>query len=330
MRKLLLSLFLSLTLTFVSACDDGGDKNNVNNTINANNTNNVNNFGCTVGDEASATFDATGGVLTLCGASVTVDAGSLTEALGVTLRVVETPADVPYPFEAAGPAFELTLDGVVPHVTPQALSILVPHGITTRHVFFYRHTAAFGWEEVEACTAGAEIIGQRMSVSGTYMALADTVDFPGDLDGLGSGTLVSGFPGEDRTWDLDADEIDTYAIYNEGEDGTRGITLSATVLDDEGNLAVLNLKLGASPEGEGGVLQINFGNTADPDGYWVFGPFEETANFTIVSMEGETLQGVVVAPVTRADVTETLTVEIDVTMELYRYAPELVCEDAGG
>jgi len=325
MRDPLFSLCFSLILAFVSACDDGGEKNN-----NLNNANNTNNVGCTVGDEATTSIDAAGGTLSLCGASVTIDAGILSAPLGVTLRVVETPADVPYPFEAAGPAFDLILDGPVPQVTPQALSIIVPHEITTRYVIFFRHTAEFGWQEVEACTAGSEIIGQRMSVGGTYVALADTVDFPQSMEGMGSGTLVSTFPGEDRTWDLDADEIDTYAIYNEGEDGTRGITLSATVLDGEGNLSVLNLKLGTSPEGEGGVLQINYGTTADVDGYWVFGPFGEPATFAIESMEGESLKGVVTAPVTRGQFTETLIVEIDVTMELYRYAPELACEDTGG
>lgn len=303
----------------MSACDDSGTETN--------NTNNTNNLGCALGEEVSGTFDAAGGSLTLCGASVTVDPGALTAPLGVTLRVVEVPAGVPYPFEAVGPAIEITPGDAVPHVSPEALSILVPHAPTTRHLFFYRHTVAFGWQEVEACTANETVIGQRMSVGGTYVALADTVDFPSDVDGLGSGTLVSHFEGEDRTWDLDFDFIDTYAIYNEGADGTRGITLSAVVQDGEGNLQVLNLKLGTSPEGEGGVLQINYGSTGDPDGYWVYLPFEETATFTITAMEGEALRGTVTAPLTRGGITATITVDVDVTMELFRYAAELVCQE---
>ena len=331
MQKRFICLAMFWLAALGSACDDGGgdtnNTNNVNNINNANNANNANNLGCTIGDQASMTFDAAGGTLTLCGASVTVDPGALTTPLGVTLRAVEVPAGVPHPFEAVGPAIEVTPDGEVPHVAPEALSILVPHAPTTRNLFFFRHTAAFGWQEVEACTANDTVIGQRMSVGGTYVALADTVDFPSDVDGLGSGTLVSHFGGEDRTWDLDAGFIDTYAIYNEGADGGRGVTLSAVVEGGEGNLQVFNLKLGVSAEGEGGVLQINYGDTGDPDGFWSYLPFEDTATFTVTGHEGETLRGTVTAQLTRGEATATLTVEIDVTMELYRYAAELVCQE---
>ncbi len=326
MRTLPFILLLLMVLPLFPACDVGGEKHgNVNN---VNNLNNTNNLGCLVGEEASATLGAEGGTLPLCGASVTIDAGALSTPLGLTLRVVETPAGIPHPFEAAGPAFELTVDGAVPVVFPQALSILVPHATTTRHLFFYRHTVTDGWQEVEACTVDATVIGQRMSVGGTFIALADTVDFPSGVEGLGAGTLASSFQGVDRTWDLDSGSIDTYAIYNEDPSGGRAITLSATVIDDQNQVEFLNIKMNTTPQGEGGVLQISYGSTADPDGSWVYLPFEDTASVTIDFMEGEALRGTLTAPLERGGLTETITIDFDVTMELYRYAAELVCETA--
>jgi len=267
-----------------------------------------------------------GGTILLCGASVAVAADVLREPVGLTLRVVELPEPLPYSLEQAGLAFALEIEGTVPSLPEPPFSVLVPHGPTTRHLYFYR--VAGEYQQIEACTAEEKVIGQTVGVAGTYVALVDVEDFPESRTDLGSGSLETSFDGQMDSFDFDSKEFDTYAIYDEAGDGSRTYTLSATKPLPADNLTVARLTFVQAPDGSAEMIEVTYG---DLNGLWSYLPFNSgTSEIAVKSTPGVGLEGTFSVELMLGEQKKTLSGSFAAQADKYRYPPSLSCGTIDG
>lgn len=276
---------------------------------------------CEPSRSASMSVGSSGGSLSLCGASVEVSAGALTEDVMLTLRIVELPKPLPFALEQAGLAFALEIEGDLPAASEPPLALLVPHAATNRHLFFYRAGAEY--QQIEACTVDDTVIGQRVAVGGTYVALVDTEDFPDSRNDLGTGTLDATFDGKSDSYDFDSGEIDTYAIYDESADGSRTYTLSATKPLPADNLAVARLTFSHAKDGSAEMIEVTYG---DLNGLWSYLPFGETASeITVEQDQAGGITGTFSVELMLGEGRKVLTGSFDASAEKFRYPPSLSC-----
>ncbi|HEY3493071.1 MAG TPA: hypothetical protein VGK73_00225 [Polyangiaceae bacterium] len=286
---------------------------------------------CEVGRSARAEFDEDGGSLELCGAAVTMPAGVLDEQRTVTLSIVALPAGAPAALVPGGPAFQVEVEGGLPATSSAPLYVVVPHAETSRYVYLYVH-ASDAWNYLEACTREDERIGQEAWSEGVFVALVETEDFPESVSGLGSGSVEVVFDGVTSSFDLDAETIETHAIYDGTEDA-RSVTLSATkeVADA---LERLRIDFAIDAEGSATLVQVTYGSTADPNGFWSYLPFQpQSAEVELTRDSDGELAGTVGTQLTQGEMLSPFSASFDVTVERYRYPPEGYCNlpegDAG-
>jgi hypothetical protein len=286
---------------------------------------------CEVGATVTGSFGPSGGSIALCGASAELRAEVLDEERAVTLTIVALPAPAPYPLEAGGLAFALDVEGDLPVVSPAPLSVLVPHVATTRYRYFFRHDAVDGYQGIEACTAEETVIGQNVYTDGTYVALIDTEDFPTASEDLGTGLMESTVDTTVGTFDLASTEFDTYAIYDQGQDGSRNFTLAATKPEGESTLR-LRFSFIIDAEGTPLLLEVSYGLLADVGGLWGYSVGDDSApapTFTLDTDDGAHVAGSFMAQIRRGFdpiETEAISVTFDATAGKFRYPPELACE----
>lgn len=279
---------------------------------------------CEIGRRAEAVFDERGGSLELCGAEVTMPPGVLDEPRMVTLSIVDLPPGAPDSLAQGGPAFAVDVEGELPTDGGAPLSVIVPHIATTRYVYFYVY-AADTWNFSEACTQESERIGQEAWTEGVFVALIETEDFPATVTGLGSGSVEVSFDGATSTFDLDADTIETHAIYDGSEDG-RTVTLSATKEASDSSLERLRIDFAIDAEGAASLTQITYGSTADVNGFWSYLPFfPQNASVELSRDSDGELAGTVSTELTRGEMTSPFSASFAVVVEKYRYPPEGYC-----
>lgn len=285
---------------------------------------------CEVGAQVTGSFGPSGGSVSLCGATMAFDEGVLTEERGVTLSIVPLPAPAPYPLEAGGLAFHVDVEGDIPTSTPLGpLSVSVPHEATTRYRHLFRYDPTEGWQGIESCPELETAIGQKMYVDGTYVALIDTEDFPDSVDSLGSGSMESTFDATTTTFDLASSEFNTYAIYDQGEDGSRNFAISATKPVDTSTLYV-QAKFGVDAAGTPTLIEVTYGEIGG-GGLWSFNPFQGTTpTITLTTNDGNHVAGsfeavMQMGPPEEA-MMEMLSVTFDATAGKFRYPPEGFCE----
>jgi hypothetical protein len=277
---------------------------------------------CTPGHTIEGTFDESGGRVELCGASVEMAAGVLEASVGVRLTVVELGAEVPFPLEQAGLAFELDVQGDIPAVAEPPLNILVPHEPTDHYVYFFRYAEEF--QGIEACTVTETTIGQAVGIDGVFVALMDSEAFPESRDTLGEGTLNITWEGADESFDLAATEFDTYAIYNEDENGNRTYTIAATEPLGEDNTRIVRFTFSHEKAGDANMIEVTFGDFMG--GLWSFLPFGATASQMTATLDEEgTLTGTFSVDLMLGEEVKTLTGDFSAQAEKFRYAPELAC-----
>jgi hypothetical protein len=279
---------------------------------------------CGVGRRVQAVFDETGGSLALCGAELTMPPGVLDEPRTVSLSIVALPPESPSWLDQAGPAFEVEVEGELPAGEIAPLSVVVPHLETTRYVYLYTHVSDT-WGYLEACTREGDRIGQEAWNEGVFVALVEQEDFPTSVSGLGSGSVEVTFDAAASIFDLDADTIETHAIYD-GGDGSRSVTLSATKEATNSSLERLRIDFSIDETGDATLIQITYGSTADVGGFWSYLPFHPgAASVELTRDENDELVGSVSAELTRGEEVEPFAATFDVTVEKYRYPPEGYC-----
>lgn len=281
---------------------------------------------CSEGTRFSAEFGPLGGALEGCGAKLEIDPNILPANTEVSLTVVALEAAPPGGLEQAGLAFELEAAGDVPPADKPPLHLWLPHAETQNYLYFFRRTT--DWEGIEACEVTEQQIAQRVAVEGTYVALVSSESFPESRQGLGSGTLTESFRGESHSYDLDSGEFDTYAIYDEGGDGSRGYVLSATQPDGNGGTRLLRLNFSQA----GDAWSFNEVTAGDLNGLYGYLPFDTSipAEITVDSLSGTSLRGQFSVEVNLGDDKQLLEGTFDVSVEKYRYPPEGVCWDLEG
>jgi hypothetical protein len=279
---------------------------------------------CAVGRSRRATFDETGGSLELCGAVLVLAPDVLEEERSVTLSIVALPAGAPEALEAGGLAFEVEVEGELPETASAPLSLVVPHFETSRYVYLYQHASGM-WNYIEACTRESDHIGQEVWSEGVFVALVETEDFPTSVTGLGSGSVAVDFDGSESTFDLDADTIETYAIYDR-TDGARSVTLSATKEASDSSLERLRIDFSIDDDGAATLIQITYGSTADVNGFWSYLPFfPQSAVVELIQDDDGELTGSVTTELTQGEVLRPFSADFDVVVERYRYPPEGYC-----
>lgn len=280
--------------------------------------------GCSVGRRVQAVFDDGGGSLALCGAEVTMPALVLEEPRVVSLSIVDLPPGSPTWLDQAGFAFEVEVEGELPAGEIAPLSVVVPHIETTRYVYLYTYVDET-WGYLEACTREADRIGQEARNEGVFVALVEQEDFPTNVTGLGSGSVEVTFDEAVSTFDLDANTIETHAIYD-GIDGNRSVTLSATKEATDSSLERLRIDFSIDETGAATLIQITYGSTADLNGFWSYLPFQPgAASVELTRDENNQLTGSVSAELTRGEAVEPFSATFDVVVEKYRYPPEGYC-----
>jgi hypothetical protein len=279
---------------------------------------------CGVGRRVQAVFDDTGGSLALCGAEVTMPPGVLDEPRTVSLSIVALPPESPTWLDQAGPAFEVEVEGELPAGEIAPLGVVVPHLETTRYVYLYTHVNDT-WGYLEACTREADRIGQEAWSEGVFVPLVEQEDFPTSVTGLGSGSVEVTFDEVTSTFDLDADTIETHAIYD-GVGENRSVTLSATKEATDSSLERLRIDFGIDETGGATLIQITYGSTADVNGFWSYLPFHPgAASVELTRDEDDELVGSVGAELTRGEDVAPFSATFDVSVEKYRYPPEGYC-----
>jgi hypothetical protein len=279
---------------------------------------------CVVGRTRQGVFDESGGSLELCGAALTMPAGVLEDARTVSLSIVALPSGAPGTLEAGGPAFQVDVEGELPASDSAPLYVIVPHAETSRYVYLYVH-AGETWNYVEACTREDDRIGQEAWSEGVFVALVETEDFPASVMGLGSGSVAVDFDGASSTFDLDADAIETHAIYD-GMDDIRSVTLSATKEGNASSLERLRIDFAIDGDGVATLVQVTYGSTADVNGFWSYLPFfPQSAQVELTRDQGSELTGSVQTELTQGEAVRPFSADFDVTVEKFRYPPEGYC-----
>jgi len=279
---------------------------------------------CSVGRRVQAVFDETGGSLASCGAELTMPPGVLEEPRTVGLTVVDLPPNAPAWLDQAGLAFEVDVEGELPAGDIAPLNVVVPHRETTRYVYLYTYVAD-SWGYLEACTRESERIGQEAWSEGVFVALVEQEDFPTSVTGLGSGSVDVTFDETVSSFDLDANTIETHAIYD-GSGENRNVTLSATQEAADSSLERLRIDFSIDETGEATLIQVTYGSTADVDGFWTYLPFHPgAAAVELTRDENNELTGSVSAELTRGEAVAPFSATFDVVVEKYRYPPEGYC-----
>jgi hypothetical protein len=280
---------------------------------------------CEVGAEATGSVGPAGGSLSLCGARVAMTAGVLDAERELTLRIVALPEPAPYPLEAGGLAFEVKLEGGVPPAAMAPLEVIVPHLATSRYTYFFRHDASEGYQQIEACTVEEMAIGQAVYADGIYVALVDTEDFPTPSDQLGAGMLTATFDATMSTFDLASSAFNTYAIYDQGEDGSRNFALSASQAEGE-DTRYLRASFAVDAAGTPLLLEVTYGLLSE--GLWGYSVADAAApapTFTLDTNDGEHVAGSFMAELRMGDASQAVSVSFDATAGKFRYPPELSC-----
>jgi hypothetical protein len=279
---------------------------------------------CAVGRTVDAVFDEAGGTLELCAAEVTMPAGVLEEERTVSLSIVALPAGSPETLVPGGPAFRIDVEGDLPKTASAPLDVLIPHAATSRYVYLYVH-AGGTWNYLEACTREDERIGQEAWTEGVFVALVETEDFPESVNGLGSGSVEVNFDGTSSTFDLDAEEIETHAIYDLAG-AERTVTLSAVKTASDSSLERLRIDFAIDELGDASLVQITYGSTADLNGFWSYLPFHPgSPEVSLTRDESGELTGTLSADLTQGETVRPFSASFDVVVDRYRYPPEGYC-----
>jgi hypothetical protein len=263
----------------------------------------------------SAAIGPDGGEVVLCGARLRVPAGAL--AAPVTFGIAAATAPAPAePRVLAGRAFRFTPDDAP---LPDVVEIELPHDGTAGRLELFA-VAAGALVGIEACTADDQIIGQAVSLLGTFVAVRDAYPYADSPRGLGAGSVATTIGDDARTWDVAADG---YAI-----DGAWGGPLALTIIAErsEGK-AFDSLRLDIVSDGAGGA-QVVDGRWYSEGVIWQLGApasGEPIATIEVIRDDGDHLEATVTGTLRAGEETLPFVATIDVVPAYWQFPPERVC-----
>ncbi|MCK6546713.1 hypothetical protein L6R52_12755, partial [Myxococcota bacterium] len=136
-------------------------------------------------DRATATIGATGGVLELCGAKVTVPAGALSHDVELSIAQVDPGVAIPAPFVQVGPAWRIEPADLAGYA-----ELELPHaeGWTDDLELVYLLEGA--WSVHGACRQTERAVEMKVWDLGTFALVRDPRGMPTSPYGLGEGTAT--------------------------------------------------------------------------------------------------------------------------------------------
>lgn len=270
-------------------------------------------------ERVMATIGPEGGEVVHCaGARLVVPAGALAEPTELAIERVTGVPDPFAPYVLAGDAFRF--EPMTPALA-DSVEVVLPHDGGARMEMAVVVDDA--WLVIEACNVTETTISQTFHALGTFVALRDPTPYPDSVTGVGEGTIAYTFG--DVTDTLDADPHG-YAIDSDpGE--ARSLTLLYRRSDDTG-LVQVDVRFTIAADGLVEPLQIQRADTSVSE-IWsadvIATPDDLT--ITITSDVGGAIEGTIDATLHLGEMTRPFSATFSATPGLFRFPPELVCED---
>ncbi|MDX2011558.1 MAG: hypothetical protein SFW67_15265 [Myxococcaceae bacterium] len=133
--------------------------------------------------EVQGVIGPAGGQLSLCGATVRLEAGSVPRA--TTFRFARAPGVAP-------PVAPIVLDGFMYRLEGQGqpvVTLTLPHGGDTLGIELFEFAARTGWVPLGLCDVDANVASQRFTGTGVFGLLRDPRSLPTSPQGLGSASV---------------------------------------------------------------------------------------------------------------------------------------------
>lgn len=198
-----------------------------------------------------------GGTVSLCGASLEVPAGALTESTNFSVEHVLSPSQPPwFDHEFAGPAIRFDSDRPIPQ--PSKVHIALPFTAREGQRVYLAQAVEGDWSGLEPCPRSGAL-GQWVRQLGVYVVLRSTDAYVGNR--VGQGIIHTELSGERRDYDIPGSV--GFARYQLGADGTQSVDLLAT----HERFERLRLSLSAPPNGPGTLVLVDrlcFGSASCP------------------------------------------------------------------
>lgn len=269
-----------------------------------------------------STIGPEGGVLRLCGAQLTIPAGSVGAPTTFGIERLESAPSAPFDMEPAGPAFRFTPDTLV--LTPPA-SVRVPREDGRRGGLAVDVPAEGGFVLIEACGQSQGGLLQSFGRLGTFGAFRFLGLLPDSTQDLGDGTITAVADGIASAYDIDTPG-NNYAIYQDRPDGSRQILVTAMNDLPNGQFEYLRLDLAVdAATGEGSIIQISV--LGPVNGSYILGLLGQ-ASIRFGDLGDGRVRADIEANLVSGPQNVAFRAQVDVGVERYIFPPSLSCPES--
>jgi len=272
-------------------------------------------------DPVTASIGPEGGVLRLCGAQLTIPAGSVAAPTTFGIERLATAPEAPFDMEPAGPAFRFTPGAVT--LDPPAI-VRVPREDGRRGGLAQEVPWEGGFVLIEACDQSAGGLQQYFGQLGTFGAFRFVGPLPDSTQGLGDGTLSAVADGVQTHYDIDTPG-NNYAVYQDSPDGSRQVLVTAMNDLPNGGFEYLRLDLAVNAAtGQGSIIQISL--LGPVNGSYILGLLGQ-ASITFGDLSDGRIRADIEASLVSGPQTIPFHAQIDVGVERYIFPPSLSCPE---
>ncbi len=273
-------------------------------------------------DPVTTSIGPEGGVLRLCGAQLTVPAGSVAAPTTFGIERLDDPAAPPFDMESAGPAFRFTPGGVT--LDPPAV-VRLPREDGRRGGLAQEVPLEGGFVLIEACDQSTGGLQQYFDRLGTFGAFRFVGPLPDSTQGLGDGTLSAVADGVETHYDIDTPG-NNYAIYQDSPNGSRQVLVTAMNDLPNGGFEYLRLDLAVNAAtGQGSIIQISL--LGPVNGSYILGLLGQ-ASITFGDLSDGRIRADIEANLVSGPQNIPFRAQIDVGVERYIFPPSLSCPES--
>lgn len=262
-----------------------------------------------------------GGVLRLCGAQLTIPAGSVAAPTTFGIERLETAPVAPFDMEPAGPAFRFTPGGLA--LDPPAI-VRVPREDGRRGGLAQDVPWEGGFVLIEACGQSHGGLQQFFGELGTFGAFRFIGPLPDSTTDLGDGIITAVADGVHTAYDIDTPG-NNYAIYQDRPDGSRQILVTAMNDLPNAGFEYLRLDLAVNAQtGQGSIIQISL--LGPVNGSYILGLLGQ-ASITFGDLSDGRIRADIEANLVTGPLNIPFRAQIDVGVERYIFPPSLSCPE---
>lgn len=275
--------------------------------------------GCEVGASAEQSLGPDGGTLTLCGLTLTVPPGAVSEVATFGAAIVLPAGTLPAFQTFLGPTYRLT-SSATSLAAPATVAVVRDPAITGIVQLGVWDPLESAWFTPETCPKNGALTWATAQL-GDFALLRDPTVYPPSTSGLGSASLSLDFLGQTSHWN--AEDEGGYVIDEVGGGGVR-MVLRRPV---DGGLEQLEVLFGHEAGKDPELLSVTWLSTVEGVGGWgwlqpVHGPAD---GFTLTAQASGELDGALTVTTHQGEATQVLAATFTATAEAFRFPPSSSC-----